>query len=214
MSGKLIVVEGIEGAGKTTVVERLVSWLREVHGVEVNNYREPGDTVIGEAVRTLIKHPDSNISVQTQSELLWLSRRCLLEEIIKPLLAKGTWVVLDRYWLSTIVYQHDYYNTRPLNELIAEILDEYAIPDFLIYLNVDPHVAKYRCMHGEGRGQVADKNDDQPIEVFKQWAGRYNATVATYNSLKPVSAYTLTIDSNQSPNDVCDDVIFSVNELI
>ena len=77
MSGKLIVVEGIEGAGKTSIVERIITWLKEVQGVEALTFREPGSTPIGEAVRTLIKHPDSDISVETQTELLWLARRRL-----------------------------------------------------------------------------------------------------------------------------------------
>lgn len=214
MSGKLIVVEGIEGAGKTSIVERIITWLKEVQGVEALTFREPGSTPIGEAVRTLIKHPDSDISVETQTELLWLARRRLLEDVVQPLLDEGKWVILDRYWMSTLAYQWDYYSSKPLYPVIEEIVDTYQRPDFMFYLDVSPKVAKKRCTSGVGRGNVADKNDDAPLSTFTMWHRRYGEIVSAYDKIMGDSNKTLVINADQTFSMVADDVIFALNQSI
>lgn len=214
MSGKLIVVEGIEGAGKSSIVERMVSWLQEVHDVDVTVFREPGSTPIGEAVRTLIKHPDAAISVSTQTELLWLARSQLLNKVVLPMLEKGEWVILDRYWMSTLAYQWDYYKESNIYSTVGAVIDKYTVPDFMVYLDVQPDIAKKRCMSGDGRGTIPDKNDDASLLTFKIWHRRYAEVINVYNSLIDADRKIKVIDANQDFSSVADDVLFALNEVI
>jgi len=212
MRGKLIVVEGSDGSGKTSLIERLQGWLL-VNGNEVEVFREPGSTPIGEAVRTLIKDPNSTISVTTQTELLWLSRARLLEEIVQPKLSAGVNIILDRYWFSTLVYQHEFYKDKPIYDTIRNIIEQYYQADYLIYLKVSPEVAYERCRAGNGRGNVADMNDDKPLDVFVKWSQMYNELFDAYCKCKPNYKQALSIDGDQVFSEVANDACHFLVEL-
>jgi dTMP kinase len=103
--GKLIVLEGPEGAGKTTQTPLVARWIQEF-GYEVVALREPGGTAIGDQVRRIVLDtPDGAVSDAAEALLYMASRAQLVDRIIRPALARGAIVVLDRFFLSTYAYQ-------------------------------------------------------------------------------------------------------------
>ena len=100
----LIVLEGIDGCGKTTQAELLVEALT-ASGKTARRLREPGGTLLGERLRTLLLDPATS-AVPTAELFTYLAARAqLVEEVLRPALAKGEWLVLDRFWYSTVAYQ-------------------------------------------------------------------------------------------------------------
>jgi len=104
MPGLFITVEGIEGAGKTTIAERLEAWLQS-RGHATYRAREPGGTKIGESLRGLILNAGHPLSVETELLLIEAARAQLMNEIILPRLEQGQTVILDRHIDSTTAYQ-------------------------------------------------------------------------------------------------------------
>jgi len=102
--GALIVLEGVEGAGKTTQVRRLVDRLQQA-GIPCRAVREPGGTVAGDVIRTLLLDPVSHLDPRTEALLFMASRAQLVSEVIRPAMAAGEFVVADRFFLSTYAYQ-------------------------------------------------------------------------------------------------------------
>jgi dTMP kinase len=101
----LIVLEGPEGAGKTTQVQKLTERLTAA-GQKVFAYREPGGTPVGDEIRKiLLDHPASDIVPRAESLLFMASRAQLVERQVTPALASGAIVFLDRFFLSTYAYQ-------------------------------------------------------------------------------------------------------------
>jgi dTMP kinase len=105
MTGHFIVLEGIDGVGKTTQVALVQEWL-DALGVPHTTVREPGGTPVGEAIRELVLSR-SELDVSPRSELLLLlaARAALVRDVVRPALAKGKTVVADRFALSTLAYQ-------------------------------------------------------------------------------------------------------------
>ncbi len=130
--GKFIVIEGLDGVGKTTFARRLVERMRE-DNLEVSQVRQPGGTPIAESIRTLIEnvqhHPDETVDNYTTTLLFYASRNQLIRAYVEPTLNKGIHCVTDRHDWSTISYQG--------------VLDEYLIkhasrrPDLIIHLDME-----------------------------------------------------------------------------
>ena len=106
MPGRLVVLEGVEGAGKTTQLERLALRLGR-HGVTVRTLREPGGTAVGDEIRALLLRPGAAIPPRTEALLFMASRAALMDEQVRPALGRGEVVLLDRFFLSTYAYQVD-----------------------------------------------------------------------------------------------------------
>ena len=104
MPGRLVVFEGVEGAGKTTQLERLALRLGR-QGLTVRMLREPGGTAVGDEIRALLLRPGASIPPRSEALLFMASRAALLEEQVRPALARGEVVLLDRFFLSTYAYQ-------------------------------------------------------------------------------------------------------------
>lgn len=102
--GRLIVFEGVEGAGKSTQLERLAGSLARA-GVPNKRFREPGGTPIGDAVRDLVLHPRWSVTPRAEALLYMASRAELVARELEPALDAGTIVILDRFFLSTYAYQ-------------------------------------------------------------------------------------------------------------
>lgn len=104
MIDRFIAFEGPDGCGKSTQMDRLRLWL-EARGEKVIQVREPGSTDLGERIRNILL--DGSIPMTAEGEaLLFFASRCqLLEEVAIPALNDGAWVLADRFYLSTIVYQ-------------------------------------------------------------------------------------------------------------
>ncbi len=103
--GFFLVIDGPDGAGKTTQVSRVAGYIRERNHT-VETYREPGDTKVGDQIRSVLLNPDlSEMTPETEMFLYMASRSQLVSEQIRPALKKGHVVVLDRYYYSTVAYQ-------------------------------------------------------------------------------------------------------------
>lgn len=102
--GALIVFEGPEGAGKSTQLRLLADWLGS-RGRDVVAVREPGGTVLGDEIRRVLLDPSSDITARAEALLFMASRAQLVEREIRPALAQGAVVLVDRFFLSTYAYQ-------------------------------------------------------------------------------------------------------------
>jgi dTMP kinase len=103
-AGTLIVFEGVEGAGKTTQLLRLAARLAAA-GVPFDKFREPGGTPLGDEIRRILLDPSSDLTARAEALLFMASRAELVERQLKPALAAGRMVLLDRFFLSTYAYQ-------------------------------------------------------------------------------------------------------------
>lgn len=104
MPGGLVVLEGIEGVGKSTQLRHLATRL-EKGGAVVCPVREPGGTVAGDEIRRLLLDPASHLDGRTEALLFMASRAQLVTDVIRPALARGEFVLADRFFLSTYAYQ-------------------------------------------------------------------------------------------------------------
>jgi dTMP kinase len=145
MPGRFIVVEGIDGSGKSTVAARIVDDLVR-RGRKVFRTREPGGTLLGEKIRALLldaKH--SEMVPFTELFLYMASRAQLVDEVIRPSLRKGVDVICDRYYYSTAAYQGAAGRVGiPVVLSVAEKIAKFERPDLVALLDLDPAVARRR----------------------------------------------------------------------
>ncbi|PJG83907.1 dTMP kinase [Caviibacterium pharyngocola] len=171
MTGKFIVIEGLEGAGKTTAHQAVVDTLKELGIEDVIFTREPGGTPLAEKLRELIKHENEE-PVTDKAELLMLyaARIQLVENRIKPALQAGKWVVGDRHDLSSQAYQG---GGRQMDKHLLQTLKQTVLgdfePDFTLYLDIDPAVGLARA---RGRGEL-DRIERQNLDFFHRTRARY-----------------------------------------
>jgi dTMP kinase len=136
--GRLIALEGPEGVGKTTQLRRLAAHL-ESAGVPVLALREPGGTPAGDAIRDLLLHSAHDIAPAAEALLFMASRAELVAREVRPALARGTVVLLDRFFLSTYAYQVE---GRGLPEEAVRAANQLAVgglvPDLTLLLD-SPH---------------------------------------------------------------------------
>ena len=104
MRGKFITVEGIDGAGKSTHLAWLSDQLR-ARSINLCMTREPGGTPLGEKLRALLLDKDQPMHLETETLLMFAARREHIERVIEPALARGDWVLCDRFTDATFAYQ-------------------------------------------------------------------------------------------------------------
>ena len=171
MAGKFIVIEGLEGAGKSTAHQCVVDTLKELGVNDVVFTREPGGTPLAEKLRHLIKH-ETEEPVTDKAELLMLyaARIQLVDNVIKPALAKGKWVVGDRHDMSSQAYQGGgrQLGAAFLTHLKQIVLGDFE-PDLTLYLDIDPAVGLARA---RGRGEL-DRSEQQHLDFFHRTRARY-----------------------------------------
>jgi dTMP kinase len=156
MRGRFIVVEGIDGSGKSTMAARVASELAR-RGRRVLHTREPGGTPLGEKIRALLldaKH--SEMVPMTELFLYMASRAQLVDEVIRPALRAGTDVVCDRYYYSTAAYQGAAGRIGMKTVLdLAEKIARFERPDLVALLDLPPTVARRRA--GDRHDRVESK---------------------------------------------------------
>jgi dTMP kinase len=145
LRGRLITIEGIDGAGKTTLAAALRDSLQE-RGVDVRLLREPGGVEVSERVRELVKDPAVRIGARAEALLYAAARAQLVEEAVRPLLDSGAWVLLDRFVDSSLAYQGAGRNLgieeiRAINRFATGDLD----PDRTLLLELDPVLSRARA---------------------------------------------------------------------
>ena len=164
-TGKLITIEGIEGAGKSTAVSDIRAWL-DSHGIHAIFTREPGGTDIAEEIRKVLLFPASTEKMQPQTELLLMfaCRAQLINHVIKPALQSGQWVVSDRYVDASYAYQG---YGRGIDMAYIQQLDRMIVgdiyPDLTFFLDVPVELGLKRA---EKRGQGKDRIEQEKVEFF------------------------------------------------
>lgn len=192
MSGRYVGFEGVEGAGKSTVVRSVASRL-ERGGAEVVTVREPGGTPIGEEIRRLLLHSES-MSDWTEAALFAAARAELVRTIVAPALARGAQVLSDRTYYSSLAYQG---GARGLGIDAVRALNTRVLggilPDIVIVLDVDPAV-------GFARETDRDRIGTEGL-IFQQ-------KVATaYRNLADTDGRVFLVDAAQPTDAVVDAVL-------
>ncbi|BCQ34303.1 MULTISPECIES: dTMP kinase [Erwinia] len=187
MNSKFIVIEGLEGAGKTTARDAVVSELQR-HGInDIVFTREPGGTPLAEKLRELIKQGINDEPITDQAELLMLyaARVQLVENVIKPALARGAWVVGDRHDLSSQAYQGGGrgMDSELMRSLKQAVLGDFS-PDLTLYLDVTPEIGLQRA---RARGAL-DRIEQESLNFFIRTRDRYLALAAADTRIKTVDA--------------------------
>ena len=161
MPGKFITLEGIDGAGKSShlssIAERVAA-----RGVEVVTTREPGGTALGEKLRSIVLN--EKMHGYTETLLMFASRTDQLAEVIVPALARGAWVLCDRFTDSTFAYQC---GGRDLSELRIAAMEQWVHghlqPDLTLLFDAPLEVARERLTNGAG---APDKFEREQNDFF------------------------------------------------
>lgn len=193
MQSKFIVVEGLEGAGKSTAIPYIASIL-EAKGIEdIVHVREPGGTEVSEEIRKIVKYQGhEKIYPETEVMLMYASRIQVVNNVIKPSLIKNKWVIADRHEFSTIAYQGAGrgINCDFLQTIRHETLGDFT-HDLCIYIDISPELGLQRAVT---RGKL-DRFEQEDIEFFHKIRKKYLELVnADKNSV--------IIDGNKNLKDV------------
>ena len=181
MNGFFITLEGTEGGGKSTQIERLVQRL-QANGNDVVQLREPGGTPISEEIRHLLKHSDANHNMTAEAELLLMcaSRAQLVREVIRPAMDAGKIVVCDRFYDSTIAYQG---YGRGLDLTMVQTVIDLAVgdirPNLTLFLHVPVELSESRRASREQNGAVVrDRFEEADREFFQRVENGFEAILA------------------------------------
>ena len=170
MAGRLVTIEGLDGAGKTTLASALVAALAE-RGADAVLLREPGGVELSERLRTLVKDPGLRVGARAEALIYAAARSQLVEERVRPLLGEGRWVLLDRFVDSSLAYQGA---ARGLGVERVRELNRFATggltPDRTLLLALDPAVGRARLA---GRGEQPDRLEGEDAAFFARVATAY-----------------------------------------
>lgn len=187
--GHFIVIEGLEGAGKSTALDVAMNVLR-AYGIPFVQTREPGGTPVGEVIRTLVKTPPEGHKPDPRTELLlmYASRIELVETVIRPALSSGIWVIGDRFELSSRAYQG---GGRRLDQAFIDSLSRFALegftPDLLLYLDIHPTTGLERA----SRRGAFDRFEQETADFFARVHAAYLEGVRDM-------PHALTVDASES----------------
>ena len=163
--GRFVVLEGIEGAGKSTHTAFLAGWLKE-RGIAVVAAREPGGTALGERLREILLDPEVTGMPPLAELLLMFAARCAsLKEVILPALDEGSWVICDRFVDSSYAYQSYGRGIPPeyVEALEKQVLDSLR-PDLTILLDIPVRLGLAR----KGDPQGGDRFERESREFFER----------------------------------------------
>lgn len=205
-NSKFIVIEGLEGAGKTSAIQTVVDTLKQQGITDLAFTREPGGTPLAEKLRELIKQGIKGEKVTDKAELLMLyaARVQLVENVIKPALAQGKWVIGDRHDLSSQAYQG---GGRGIDKALMKSLRDTVLadfkPDLTLYLDLDPAVGLARA---RARGEL-DRIEKESMDFFYRTRERYQA-------LAKEDASIITIEASQDIDKVQADIRDVLNQWL
>jgi dTMP kinase len=173
--GRLITIEGIDGAGKTTLATGLHRSLA-ARGIEVDLLREPGGVHTSERVRELVKDPALTVGARAEALLYAAARAQLVEEALRPALERGEWILLDRFVDSSLAYQG---GGRELGIEAVRAINAFAtgglLPDRTLLLRVEPTLGRARA---QGRGEAPDRLEREQDAFYARTAAAYDALAA------------------------------------
>ena len=164
MTGSLITFEGIDGSGKSTQIQMLEHEFNML-GVEYKTFREPGGTELSEKIRAILLDKENIELISTAESLLFAAARAqLTAEQIKPSIAKGKFVICDRFTDSTIAYQ-GYGRGLDIKQLeeINYIATDGLTPDITFILDISPEVAALRM-----EAEASDRMEEMGVDIFRR----------------------------------------------
>lgn len=204
MSGKFIVIEGLEGAGKSSAIASVVTHL-QAKGIQAETVREPGGTPLAESLRDLVKKKwDEKVSPTTELLLMYASRVQLVENIIKPALSRNRWVIGDRHDLSSRAYQG---GGRELGDDLLQKIRKITLgnftPDLTLLLDVEEKKGLERARE---RGEL-DRIEEEDLAFFQR-------TRQSYLNIAAKDPSIIVIDANQSMLDVHQSILRAIEEYL
>ena len=177
MTGRFIVLEGGDASGKSTQVARLVARLQRL-GKDVIETFEPGATRAGQRIRSLLLDGDEPLVPAAEALLMAADRAQHVAEVVRPALAKGTWVVSDRYVPSTLAYQGA---GRALDPQMLERVSEWAtdglVADLVLVLDVPDEVAAARRSASDRMEREAEEFHSRVRDAYRRLARLRDWTV-------------------------------------
>lgn len=203
--GRLITIEGLDGAGKSTLAAGLVRAL-EQEGARIQLLREPGGVPASERIRELVKDPALVLGARAEALLYAAARAQLVEQELRPLLDAGTLVVLDRFLDSSLAYQGA---ARGLGVEQVRAVNLFGTgglePDRTLLLRVDPAIGRARL---GGRDEHPDRLEREGDEFFAAIAAAYDELAAAEPRRIRV------IDASASPEQVLAAALDEVADLL
>jgi dTMP kinase len=201
MAGRFVVLEGGDGSGKSTQAARLAERLR-ARGLTVCETFEPGATGAGAVVRELLLHGRETVAPATETLLMAADRAQHVAEQIAPALARGEWVVCDRYLPSSLVYQGVVRDVGVdvVEEVNRAALLQHVEPDLVIVLDVADEVA-------------AGRAGDEPDRMEAEGEAFQSAVRAAYRSLATARGWVV-VDGAPDVDTVADAVWAHVARLL
>ena len=175
--GKFITLEGIDGTGKSTQLRSLVRYLKQ-NGVPVKVTHEPGGTRIGDRIRRiLLSGKTSHLDALAELALFYAARAQHIQEVIRPALAAGEWVVSDRFSDASMAYQG---YGRGLGRKTVESFEKVVCgglkPDLTFVLEVDPHKSLHRARQREARREsTQDRFEAEAMAFHRRVQAGYRA---------------------------------------
>jgi len=205
MSAQFITIEGSEGGGKTTNLELMKSLLEDA-GIPYVVTREPGGTELAEQLRELLLAcRDEPVTPQAELLLMFAARSQHVENFIKPELAKGNWVISDRFTDATFAYQG---GGRKLSWQLIEELELIAIdgfkPNLTLLLDLDPNIGLGRAAQ---RGEF-DRFEQEEIEFFNRVRSAY------LRRMQEDEQRFMLVDASQSLEDVQSSITKQFNAFL
>jgi dTMP kinase len=170
-SPRFITLEGIEGAGKTTVADRITQALRG-RGITVHATREPGGTKVAERVRSVVlDRGEEHISATAETLLMFGARQIHIDNLIRPSLTRGEWVICDRFTDATHAYQGGGRGVdRALIDQLAQAVHGDLWPDCTLLLDVPVRVGLERM---QARRGAVDRFEIESPQFFDRVRSRY-----------------------------------------
>ena len=200
----LVTIEGIDGAGKSTLAAGLAEALR-AEGVDVELLREPGGVELSERVRALVKDPALTVDPRAEALLYAAARAQLVAERVRPLLAAGRWVLLDRFVDSSLAYQGA---GRELGVEAVRAINDFGTgglaPARTLLLRIDPAAGRVRA---EGRGEPPDRLEAEGNAFFAAIARSYDELAAAEPERFRV------LDAAAEPERLVEDALAALTDL-
>jgi dTMP kinase len=178
MRGFFVSFEGIDGAGKSTQIALAAEYLRSKQRNCVLT-REPGGTALGEKLRSLLLEANSPIHPETEALLMFAARRQHIEEVIRPALALGKWVLSDRFADASFAYQG---GGRGVKEEMLRQLENLVCadlrPDLTLLFDLQPDLGRERVARGKSLDRFERENTDFFARVRQAYLKRAHAEPA------------------------------------
>ncbi|MGA9340951.1 MAG: dTMP kinase [Rhodanobacteraceae bacterium] len=213
MKGRLITLEGGEGAGKSSIVE-CVRRSIAAHGIEVDVTREPGGTALGEALRAIVLDPlRGGLCAEAELLLMFAARAQLVREVIRPALANGVWVVSDRFTDASYAYQGGG-RGQPAERI--EALERWAadglLPDLTLLLDISVADGRQRIARRCARKGASAAGIDRIEREDDAFFDRVRAIYAARAAAEPQRFRV--IDAGRPLEAVSDDARRAVDALV